>query len=98
MRKVLKRGGWPAGQSRQTDLNGCTFPWSCLGLERHRPARGPPGHDMVHLSQFTASITQHAEVELVIFRRFAVKWTFFDRGDEKRDGIPVIQLVDEITL
>jgi len=53
---------------------------------------------VVHLPQFIVTVTQHAEVELVVFCRFTDKCTFLDCGNEKRDGVPVIQLVDEITL
>ncbi len=53
---------------------------------------------MVHLPQFIVTVTQHAKVELVVFCRFTDKCTFLNCGNEKRDGIPVIQLVDEITL
>jgi hypothetical protein len=52
---------------------------------------------VVHLDQLTTTITRHAEVEFIIFRHSAVECTFFYHGDEKRDGILVIQLVDEIT-
>ena len=67
------------GQRRPTNLNSCTFPWSCFGLERHYSARGTPGRDMMYLAQFSISVAQYAEVELIVFRRFAEKYTFLDR-------------------
>ena len=34
---------------------------------------------MMYLAQFSIPVAPHAEVELIVFRRFAEKYTFLDR-------------------
>jgi hypothetical protein len=44
------------------------------------------------------TISQHAEIELIVFCRFSSKCALLDSRDEERSGIPVIQLIDKITF
>jgi hypothetical protein len=50
----------------------------------------------MNLPQVTVS--QHTEIELVVFCGFSGKRALLDSGDKERGGIPVIQLIDKITL
>src|SRR5579863_10664376 len=82
---------------RGADTQAAAFPEAVSVSSVILPREGP-GHDMVHLTQFTVAVAELVKVELVVFYCFAQKHTFLDRGDKKCNGIPVIQLMDEITL
>jgi hypothetical protein len=43
-------------------------------------------------------VSQHAEIELIVFRRFSGKCALLDGRNKEGGGIPVIQLIDQITL